>query len=123
MNLIESKEIAMGGQYDTNTITVNDENFDKEVLQSDIPVLVDFWAEWCGPCKVVAPTIEALASDYKGKVKVAKLDVDSSPETAGRFGVRSIPTLIVFKDGEAQEAAVGVRPKGQLADLIDQYLH
>ncbi len=113
----------MDKQSNINTITVNDENFDEEVLQSDIPVLVDFWAEWCGPCKVVGPTIEALASDYKGKVKVAKLDVDSSPEAARRFGVRSIPTLIVFKDGEAQEAAVGVKPKGQLAELIDQYIH
>ncbi len=113
----------MDKQSNINTITVNDENFDEEVLQSDIPVLVDFWAEWCGPCKVVGPTIEALASDYKGKVKVAKLDVDSSPEAAGRFGVCSIPTLIVFKDGEVQEAAVGVKPKGQLAELIDQYIH
>ncbi len=113
----------MDKQDNSNTITVNDENFDKEVLQSDKPVLVDFWAEWCGPCKVVGPTINALASDYKGKVKVAKLDVDRSPETAGRFGVRSIPTLIVFKDGEAQKAAVGVRTKGQMAELIDQYLH
>ena len=112
----------MDEQNSSNTITVNDENFDKEVLQSDIPVLVDFWAEWCGPCKLVGPTIEALASDYKGKIKVAKLDIDSSPEFAGRFGVRSIPTLIVFKDGEAQEAAVGVRPKEQLAELIDQYV-
>ncbi len=109
-------------QDTTNTITVTDENFDKEVLQSDIPVLVDFWAEWCGPCKVVGPTIEALAYDYRGKVKVAKLDVDSSPETAGRFGVRSIPTLMVFKDGAVRETTVGVRPKGQLADLIDQFL-
>ncbi len=107
----------------TNTITVNDENFDKEILQSDIPVLVDFWAEWCGPCKIVGPTIEALASDYKGRVKVAKLDVDSNPEAAARFKVRSIPTLIVFKDGKVQESAVGVRPKGQLAELIDQYVH
>jgi thioredoxin 1 len=102
---------------------VNDENFDDEVLRSDIPVLVDFWAEWCGPCKVVGPTIEALASDYQGKVKVAKLNVDDNPEAAGRFGVRSIPTLIVFKDGEAQQAAVGVKPKGQLAELIEKVLH
>ncbi len=113
----------MNEQNSPNTITVNDENFDKEVLQSDIPVLVDFWAEWCGPCKVVGPTIEALASDYKGKIKVAKLDIDSSPEAAGRFGVRSIPTLIMFKDGQAQQAAVGVKPKGQLAELIEKYLH
>jgi len=110
-------------QVVTSTITVNDENFDDEVLRSDIPVLVDFWAEWCGPCKVVGPTIEALASDYQGKVKVAKLNVDDNPEAAGRFGVRSIPTLIVFKDGEAQQAAVGVQPKGQLAELIEKYVH
>ncbi len=112
----------MDKQDNTNTITVTDENFDKEVLQSDVPVLVDFWAEWCGPCKVVGPTIDALASDYKGKVKVAKLDVDSSPETANRFSVRSIPTLMVFKDGAVQETTVGIRPKGQLANLIDQYV-
>ena len=112
----------MDQQNNTNTITVNDENFDREVLQSDIPVLVDFWAEWCGPCKLVGPTVEALATDYKGKLKVAKLDIDSSPEAAGRFGIRSIPTLMVFKDGAVQETTVGVRPKGQLADLIDQYI-
>jgi thioredoxin 1 len=113
----------MEKQTVTSTITVNDENFDDEVLRSDIPVLVDFWAEWCGPCKVVGPTVEALASDYQGKVKVAKLNVDDNPEAAGRFGVRSIPTLIVFKDGEAQQAAVGVKPKGQLAEMIDKVLH
>ena len=113
----------MEKQTFTSTITVNDENFDDEVLRSDIPVLVDFWAEWCGPCKVVGPTVEALASDYQGKVKVAKLNVDDNPEAAGRFGVRSIPTLIVFKDGEAQQAAVGVKPKGQLAELIEKVLH
>ncbi|MFB3083348.1 MAG: thioredoxin, partial [Gammaproteobacteria bacterium] len=121
--LIELKEINMDKQDNTNTITVTDENFDKEVLQSDVPVLVDFWAEWCGPCKIVGPTIDALASDYEGKVKVAKLNVDSSPKTAGRFSVRSIPTLMVFKDGAVQETTVGVRPKRQLAELIDQYLH
>lgn len=112
----------MENQTLTNTITVNDKNFDQEVLRSDAPVLVDFWAEWCGPCKVVGPTVEALAADYQGKVKVAKLNVDDSPETAGRFGIRSIPTLVVFKDGEAQQAAIGVRPKGQLAELIERYI-
>ncbi len=113
----------MDNQASTSTVTVNDENFDDQVIQSEIPVLVDFWAEWCGPCKVIGPTLEALAADYNGKVKIAKLNVDDSPDTAGRFGVRSIPTLIVFKDGEAQQTAIGVRPKGQLIELIETYLH
>ena len=113
----------MDNQALTNTVTVTDENFDDQVIQSEIPVLVDFWAEWCGPCKVIGPTLEALAADYNEKVKIAKLNIDDCPDTAGRFGVRSIPTLIVFKDGEAQEAAIGVRPKGQLAELIEKYLH
>ena len=103
----------------TNTITVSDENFDDDVLQSNIPVLVDFWAEWCGPCKVVGPTIEALASDFEGKVKMVKLNVDDNPKAAERFGVRSIPTLTVFKDGMAQETAVGVKSKGQLFSRAD----
>ena len=113
----------MDNQTSTNTVSVTDENFDDQVIQSEIPVLVDFWAEWCGPCKVIGPTLEALAADYNGKVKIAKLNVDDSPDTAGRFGVRSIPTLIVFKDGEAQQTAIGVRPKGQLIELIEAYLH
>ncbi len=112
----------MEKQTFTGTIIVNDENFDDEVLQSDIPVLVDLWAEWCGPCKVIGSTIDALAVDYQGKVKVAKLNVDDNPQAAGRFGVHSIPTLIVFKDGAAQQAAIGVKPKRQLAELIDQYV-
>ncbi len=105
-----------------NTVTVNDENFDEEILRSDIPVLVDFWAQWCGPCKTVGPTVESLATDYLGTVKVAKLNVDDSPHVAARFGVRSIPTLMVFKDGKARETAVGVRPKGQLVEMIEQYI-
>ncbi len=113
----------MDNHASTNTVTVTDENFDDQVIQSEIPVLVDFWAEWCGPCKVIGPTLEALAADYNGKVKIAKLNVDDSPDTAGRFGVQSIPTLIVFEDGEAQQTAIGVRPKGQLIELIETYLH
>ena len=113
----------MKKEHFTNTVTVTDENFDDQVVQSEIPVLVDFWAEWCGPCKIIGPTLEALAADYEGKVKIAKLNVDDSPDTAGRFGVRSIPTLIVFKDGEARQAAIGVRPKGQLIELIESHLH
>ena len=105
------------------TITIKDDNFESEVIQSDIPVLVDFWAEWCGPCKVIGPTIDSLAADYKGRVKVAKLNVDDNPQLAGRFGVRSIPTLIVFKDGQAQQSVIGIKPKGQLAELIEHYIH
>ena len=106
-----------------NTITITDGNFESEVIQSDIPVLVDFWAEWCGPCKVIGPTLDSLAADYQGRVKVAKLNVDDNPQAAGQFGVRSIPTLIVFKDGQAQKTVIGVRPKGQLAQLIEDYIH
>ena len=112
----------MDHDVSTQTVTVTDENFEREVLQSDIPVLVDFWAEWCGPCKAIGPAIETLANDYDGSAKVAKLNVDDNPETASRFGVRSIPTLIVFKDGEAQETAVGARPPAELAELIAKHV-
>ena len=113
----------MNTEHSTNTVAVTNETFGDQVLQSRTPVLVDFWADWCGPCKVIGPTLEALADDYKGKVNIAKLNVDDSPDTAGRFGVRSIPTLIVFKDGEAQQTIIGVRSKGQLAELIETYLN
>ncbi len=106
-----------------NTITVNDDNFDSEVINSNVPVLVDFWAEWCGPCRIIGPTIEAIADDYQGAVKVAKLNVDDNPHSARRFGIQSIPTLIVFENGEARESIVGVRPKGQLTELLDKYVH
>ena len=85
--------------------------------------MIDVWAECGGPCKLTGPKLDALADDYNGEVKIAKLNVDDNPDTAGRFGVRSSPTLIVFKDGEAQQAAIGVRPKGQLIELIETYLH
>ena len=106
-----------------NTITVTDDNFESEVIKSDIPVLVDFWAEWCGPCKIIGPTIDSLADDYQGKVKVAKLNVDDNPQAASRFGVRSIPTLIFFRDGEAKQSVIGVKPKGQLAEIVEDYIH
>ncbi len=101
-----------------NTIIVTDENFDREVLQSDLPVLVDFWADWCGPCKVLGPTINELASEYRGKAKVAKLDVDSNT-IAGRFGIRSIPTVLLFEDGKVNRSYVGVQPKQQYQAGLD----
>jgi thioredoxin len=103
------------------TKTVTDENFDREVLQSDIPVLVDFWAEWCAPCKIVSPTIEALASEYQGKVKVAKLNVDDN-QTAARYGIRSIPTVILFSGGDVKNTYVGVQPKRQYEEGLNALL-
>ncbi len=107
----------------TQSIAVTDASFDQEVMQSDVPVLVDFWAEWCGPCRIVGPTVDALASEYQGKVKVVKLNVDDNPETANGFGIRSIPTLMVFEAGAVRETTVGVQPKAQLARLIEPYVN
>lgn len=99
-------------------IVIAEENFEQEVLKSDIPVLVDFWATWCGPCRMLAPTIAELAEELNGKVKVGKVDVDEQPGLAAKFGVSSIPTLIVFEGGKAKSTTVGVRPKGMILDLL-----
>ena len=107
---------------ETLTLKVDDGTFEAEVLKADVPVLVDFWAEWCGPCKMVAPVVDLLASEYEGKLKVTKLNVDDSPQTAGAYNVRSIPTLLLFKDGEVQETAVGAQPKASLAQMIDRHV-
>ncbi len=101
---------------------VNDKNFASEVLQSELPVLVDFWAPWCGPCKSIAPIIEELASEYTGKIKIAKLNVDDNPATPGQYGVRSIPTLILFKGGKVLEQTVGAQPKTRLAAMLQKAL-
>jgi thioredoxin 1 len=101
---------------------VTDENFNAEIMNSDIPAVVDFWAEWCGPCRMVSPVVEELANDYKGKIKVAKMDVDKNRETPTRFGIRNIPTLIFFKGGEVTQTIVGVQPKSQIEEEIKKLL-
>ena len=98
-------------QAATKPVDVTDQDFATEVLQSDTPVLVDFWAEWCGPCRVLGPVIESLSEDYDGRVKVAKVDVDSNQQVAMQFGIRSIPTVILFDQGEVVDTFIGVRPK------------
>lgn len=105
-----------------NTVAVTDASFESEVLKSDIPVLVDFWAEWCGPCKAVAPTLEALADEWQGKVKIAKLDIDSSPNTPGQYGIRSIPTFIIFKDGEVAGTTMGAIPKSKFEQFVQEHI-
>jgi len=103
-------------------IAVDDSNFDQMVLQADIPVLVDFWAAWCGPCRMVAPVVEELAQAYEGRISFAKVDVDQNPKTASRYGIMSIPTLLLFKKGEPVSHIVGFRPKADLKKSLDAAL-
>lgn len=102
--------------------TISDDNFESEVLKSDKPVLIDFWATWCGPCRTIAPIVEEIASEYNGKVKVGKLDVDNNQQTAIKYGVRSIPTLLVFKNGEVKETIIGAVPKGQIVQKLNSVI-
>jgi thioredoxin 1 len=102
-----------------STHKVTDQSFEAEVLNSDTPVVVDFWAEWCGPCKMIGPSLEELAKEYGSRVKIAKINIDENPHSPSKFGVRSIPTLMVFKGGKVASTKVGAAPKGQLQSWID----
>jgi thioredoxin 1 len=101
-------------------LDVTDDNFDSEVLKSETPVIVDFWAEWCQPCRQIAPIIKALADDYEGRVKVVKVNVDNSQHVAGNFGIRSIPAVLSFRDGQVVEQLVGVRPKANFVEMAEK---
>ena len=103
-------------------VTLSDATFDEHVKGSDVPVLVDFWAEWCGPCKMISPVLEEIAEEQAGKLQIGKLNIDDNLEVTRRFDVMSIPTLILFKDGEPEVRLIGAKPKGQLLEEIAQYL-
>ena len=104
-----------------HTMTFTDGDFEQTVLQSDKPVLVDFWAEWCGPCRMIAPAVDALADEYDGRVVVGKLNIDENPNTPMKYNIRSIPALLLFKGGEIVESTVGVAGKDKLAELLDRH--
>lgn len=101
---------------------VTDENFETEVLQSSLPVLVDYWAEWCGPCRAIAPILDEIASEYEGKLKVAKLNIDDNEVTPAKYGIRGIPTLMLFKDGNIEATKVGALQKSQLTAFVDSHI-
>ena len=103
-------------------VYTSDANFQKDVLSSDVPVLVDYWAEWCGPCKMIAPILDEIAGDYQGKLKIAKVNVDENQQVTQKYGIRSIPTLMIFKDGNVQAQKVGAMSKSQLAAFIETNL-
>ena len=103
-------------------VHISDDSFEEEVLKSDLPVIVDFWAEWCGPCKMIAPILEEVAAEHDGKIKVAKMDVDAHPRVASQYRIMSIPTLLFFKDGELVDQVIGAIPKAQLINYVSKLL-
>ncbi|MBD3233386.1 MAG: thioredoxin [candidate division Zixibacteria bacterium] len=105
-----------------NITEFTDSNWDDEVLKSDLPVVIDFWAEWCGPCRMVAPIVEELSDEYNGKVKFGKLDVDNNSGTAARYGIRSIPTLLIFKNGDEVGRLIGAKPKNQMVKELEPHI-
>ena len=105
-----------------NTVELTDSNFDQEVLQSPIPVLVDFWASWCAPCRLIAPAVEAIAKDYAGRAKVGKVNVDENMSTSGKYNIRGIPALLVFKEGELRDQIVGVSSKENIQAMLERHI-
>lgn len=103
-------------------VEITDANFEQEVTKSELPVLIDFWAVWCGPCKMIAPFVEELAGEYEGKIKIGKVDVDSNPQISMNYGIRSIPTLLIFKDGKVVDQIIGAVPKQAIAAKLDAQL-
>lgn len=118
----DSHSNSKGGTSMSEAVSITDATFQSQVVDSPIPVLVDFWATWCGPCKIVAPIVDELAGEYDGKVKVGKVDVDSEQKIATDFGIRSIPTLLIFKDGKVADTVVGAVPKKHIQEKLDAVL-
>jgi thioredoxin len=121
-NIVQGNQAYQEKTMSEHIVNVSDASFDDEVLNSEVPVLVDFWAEWCGPCKMIAPVLSEIADEYAGQLKICKVDVDANPEIPPKFGIRGIPTLILFKGGNAEATKVGALSKTQLTEFVKEAL-